>query len=92
MAALGPKVLPQGIDAVAIVPAEYLGCQEYAKFTPNPAKPKFETMVPPVYSIKKIFESGVSASNTCGKFRAEPKPGELIFYVRPRSFLEKWRQ
>jgi hypothetical protein len=92
MAALGPKALPRGTDTIAVLPAEYMACQEYAKFTPNPAKPKLEALVPPLYSVKRIAESGISASNTCGKFRAEAKPGELIFYVRPRSFLEKWRQ
>jgi hypothetical protein len=40
----------------------------------------------PSYPIKKILDSGVSAANTCGKFRAEARPGELIFYVKPLSF------
>lgn len=83
---------PTGSEGILATGDYYVVCQEYARFTPNPAKPKFEAMVPPLYSIKKILESGLSSSNTCGKFRAEPKPGELIFYVRPRSFLEKWRQ
>jgi hypothetical protein len=38
-------------------------------------------------AIKKILESGVVAGNTCGKFRAEPKPGELIFFVRPGELV-----
>jgi|SRR5208283_1520991 len=91
MASLGPKVLPQGTDAITILPDEYMACQEYAK-VPNPAKPKFVAEVPPLYSIKKILESGVAASNTCGKFRAQAKPGELIFFVRPRSFWERLKE
>jgi hypothetical protein len=80
-----------GADGITVNGDRYVGCQEYGKITPGePPTNPVTTM--PSYPIKKILESGVSSSNTCGKFRAEPKPGELIFYVRPRSFLEKWKQ
>lgn len=83
---------PVGTDGILITGDYYVACQEYADSVPNAEKPKFKTRVPPLYSINKILASGVSTSNTCGKFRAEPKPGELIFYVKPRSFMEKMRQ
>jgi hypothetical protein len=46
----------------------------------------------PWYSIKKILESGVSTANRCGKFEAEAKPGELIFFVRPLTWWERLSQ
>lgn len=83
---------PVGAEGILVTGDYYVACQEYASFVPNAKKPKFEARVPPLYSVKKIVESGFSTSNTCGKFRAEAKPGELIFYVRPQSFMEKMRQ
>jgi hypothetical protein len=83
---------PAGADAILVAGDYYVACQEYANFVPNAKKPKFEAKVLPMYSLRRILESGVSASNTCGKFRAGAKSGELIFYVRPRSFMEKMRQ
>lgn len=72
---------------------EYLPCQEYGKINPGePITPDL-TMAPmPSYSIKKILESSVKGSNTCGKFRKEAKPGELIFYERPLHWWEKMRR
>jgi hypothetical protein len=92
-AVVGPKAIPNGADAITLSGDYYVACQEYGKVVPGePATPNLVRQRMPSYSIKKILESGLSSSNTCGKFRAEPKLGELIFYVRPRSFLEKWRQ
>ena len=69
----------------------YIACQEYAKTAPGdlPVNPVTKM---PFYSIGRILDLGVSAGNTCGKFREKAKPGELIFFVKPRSFLEKMRQ
>ena len=93
MAVLGPKAVPNGIDEITIAPDEYVACQEYGKIVPGePATPNLLREIMPSYSIKKILESGVSAANRCGEFRAEAKPGELVFFVRPRSFSERMRQ
>jgi len=92
LAIYGPIRLPPAVDTLGITSDYYADCQEYAKVVPNPAKPKFIRKIPPSYPIKEILESGISASNTCGKFRAKPKPGELIFFVRPRGFWEKMRE
>jgi hypothetical protein len=81
-----------GSEGILVIGDYYDACQEYAKAVPNAAKPKFIRKIPPVYPIKEILESGISASNTCGKFRAKPKPGELVFFVRPRGFWEKMRE
>jgi len=83
---------PTGSERILVTGDYYVACQEYAKVVPNAAKPKFTGKIPPLYPIKEILESGISASNTCGKFRAKPKPGELIFFVKPRSFWGKMRQ
>lgn len=83
---------PTGSEGLLVSGDYYVACQEYAKVVPDAAKPKFIGKIPPLYPLKEILESGISASNTCGKFRAKPKPGELIFFVRPRGFWEGLRQ
>jgi hypothetical protein len=91
IAVLGPKPLPKGIDTIAVTSNEYIDCQEWAKVIPEEA-PKNILNRAPSYQIEKILESGVAAGNRCGKFTAEAKPGELIFFVRPASFWEKVRR
>lgn len=44
-----------------------------------------------VFSVPKVLDSGDASANVCGNVEASPKPGELIFFERPRSFLEKLR-
>lgn len=53
---------------------------------------KHEVNTPPSYSIQEILQHGVVAENTCGKVKAQAKPGELIVFARPRSFLERLRE
>jgi hypothetical protein len=86
-----------GVDAIAVMGDSYVACQEYGKIssgeqTKPDALPGVIKEVVPSYPIKKILESGVAAGNTCGKFRAEAKPGELVLFVRPRGFLERLKQ
>ena len=84
---------PSGTDAIALAGDKYVDCQEYGKVVPGePATPDLLKDFMASYSIKKILESGVSGANKCRKFRAEAMPGELIFFVRPRSFLERTTQ
>jgi hypothetical protein len=91
-AALGPRSVPKGADRLAVAGGNYVVCQEYGKIVPgDAANPNLVGELMPSYSIGKILQSGVTAANTCGKFRAEARPGELILFVRPRSFLEKLR-
>jgi hypothetical protein len=45
--------------------------------------PKRHVPAPPSYSIREILEHGVVGENVCGKVKAEARPGELIFFVRP---------
>ena len=40
------------------------------------------------YSLDDIMETGVVGKNVCGWFHAKPQPGVIVFYVRPRTFLE----
>src|SRR5215472_1628788 len=46
----------------------------------------------PVYSVKEVLQTGVVTGNTCGKFRAAPKPGELTFFVRPLHWWEAFKR
>jgi hypothetical protein len=91
LAVLGPRPVPTGVDTLTITSDEYADCQEWAKVTPGEI-PREALNRAPSYPIKKVLESGVAAGNRCGRLRAEVKPGELVFYVRPRSFWERMRQ
>jgi hypothetical protein len=71
--------LPQGEDR--ITPAS--GGNDCHPFHKN------QVNTPPSYSIQEILQHGVVAENTCGKVRTETKPGELIFFLRPPTWLEK---
>jgi len=42
------------------------------------------------YALDEINAKGVVAENLCGKNLANPVPGVLILYVRPRTLKEKW--
>ncbi len=92
-AALGPRPIPKGADTIEVAGGNYVACQEYGKIVPGePATPNLVGELMPSYPIKKILESGVAAGNTCGKFKVEAKPGELIFFVRPPTWLEKLKR
>jgi hypothetical protein len=93
LATVGPKLLRSGVDSVIISGDYYVPCQEYGKPSQGEAlKPSLNDTQVPSYSIKTILESGVASSNTCGKIRAEAKPGELVFFMRPRAFWERLRE
>jgi hypothetical protein len=40
-------------------------------------------------STNEVIQHGVVSANTCGKAIASPQPGEVILFVRPRTFQEK---
>jgi hypothetical protein len=88
-----PARAPRGsdVDGITVSGDYYLACQEYGKITPG-EPPTNPLKLMPSYPIKRILESGVSTANTCGKFRAEAKPGELILFVRPLTWLEKLKR
>ena len=78
-------------DAITVSGDRYITCQEYSKILPGgPPTNPLDSM--PSYPVNKILDSGVSASNTCGKYREQAKPGELVLFMRPRKFLEKMGQ
>ena len=83
---------PAGVDTLSVIGDYYVACQEYGRISPGePATRGLLGQLVPSYPIERILQSGVSAANTCGKFRAQAKPGELILYMRPHSLLEKLR-
>ena len=43
------------------------------------------------YSISEILASGIAAPNRCNKRKVIAKPGEFVFFVRPMTFWEKFR-
>jgi len=90
-ASLGPKLVPKGVKTIAITSDDYVDCQEWARVVPGES-PQEALNRAPSYPISEIVQSGLAAGNRCGKSRAEAKPGELIFFVRPRGFLERMRE
>jgi hypothetical protein len=52
---------------------------------------QYNTIDETKYSLEDIFVHGIVSNNFCGKSRVAPTPGVLVIYVRPRTFLEKWR-
>jgi hypothetical protein len=59
----------------------YFDCRPYRKDSPRPA-----------YSVKEVLQSGVVLGNTCGKQRAEPRPGEITYFVRPIHWWEAFQR
>ena len=88
-----PRSLPRDARTITIAGGNYVACQEYGKIVPGePVTPDLVGRLMPSYPIQEILESGVAAGNTCGRFRAQAKPGELIIFVRPTTFWERLRQ
>jgi hypothetical protein len=80
------------LGTIEVRGGRYLFCQEYTNIVPGTPATTTEAMKPlPCYSVARILTSGIAAGNTCGKFRAQAKPGELIVFARPLSLWEKWR-
>src|SRR5581483_2825393 len=90
MAISGPKPLNSDPGVISVIGDGYIICQEYGKIASGePAPPPAERI--PTYRISQILESGVAGANTCGKARAEPKPGQLVLFARQRTFWEKMK-
>jgi hypothetical protein len=89
-AVLGPKFLTNDVESISVIGDVYVVCQEYGNHLSGQPPPlHIPSDVVPTYRISKIVELGEAAANTCGKFKAQAKPGELILFVRPMSFWEK---
>jgi hypothetical protein len=44
------------------------------------------------YRVSEILDHGISDENLCSKkTRVEARPGEFVYYERPRTLLEWWR-
>jgi hypothetical protein len=41
-----------------------------------------------VRRVEELFKFGIVPENTCGSKKLTPKPGEIVFWGRPRHFLE----
>jgi hypothetical protein len=62
---------------------QYLMCQPHM---PNTNRHLIENI-----PTNQVVDQGFVTPNTCGKFTASPKPGELIIFIRPFSFWEHSR-
>jgi hypothetical protein len=43
------------------------------------------------YSLDEIISKGIVGENLCGNAHVLPTPGVLTLYLRPRTFIEKWK-
>lgn len=92
-AVVGPRAVPGDLDGVTVAGGNYVVCQEYGRVVPGePVTSNLVREVMPSYPIKKVLMSGVSAANTCGKFRAQARPGELVIFERPPTLWERLRE
>lgn len=92
-AIVGPKPFSKGVDTIAVATDYYKSCQEYGKIDRGePATQELLKEIVPSYSINTILKDGASAGNTCGKIRVQPKPGELILFVRPTHWWQRMRR
>jgi len=54
--------------------------------------PDFSWLAIRPFSTKEIVQSGIVTTNTCGKAKTSPEPGEIVLFVRPLSFWEKMKE
>ena len=83
---------PPSASTIAIQSDYHVDCQEHGRAPLEPGKAVPLEELWPAYSITRILDSGITASNTCGKFRTGAKPGELVTFVRSAGLLEKLRE
>ena len=67
-------------DTIRIIPDNGMLCQAHPPDSPWLS-----------FSVKKVLQSGDSTTNVCGKIEANPKPGELVFFVRPLTWWERMK-
>lgn len=76
------KIVVKYGDSLSIGVDHYLICQ--------PRIPNYSRMGIQDISTKRLMTQGIITPNTCGKFTASPKPGELTIFVRPLSWYERF--
>lgn len=55
-------------------------------------KPDYSWLSIQTFSTRDVLRSGVVTANVCGHAKASPEPGELVVFVRPLTFWEKFKQ
>jgi len=68
-------------DVIGITSEHYMPCQAHPPDSPALS-----------FSVKKVLQSGDFSANACGKIEATPKPGELVFFVRPLHWWERMKR
>ena len=78
--------IPNYIDSIAVsVMGKHDGWWRYACDGERDTEPHNHW-----YSVSDILSTGVSAINYCSKKWVKPKPGELVLFVRPMHWWEKF--
>jgi hypothetical protein len=68
---------------VRILPNQFADCRYKKKIS--------AAVSDTAYLISDVLSKGIVTQNYCGHIQSEPKPGVLIAYVRPFTFMELWR-
>lgn len=59
----------------------YIDCRPFQRNAPRP-----------FYSVDRVLSFGMATDNNCGKFRKSPQPGEIVFFVRPARWWERFQR
>ena len=70
-------------DTIRVV-AGYVLCQPHA--------PDYSWLATMEFATKQIVQHGIVTANSCGKSTVSPNPGELVIFVRPLTWWEKFKQ
>ena len=53
--------------------------------------PDYSWLAIRTFSTAEVLQHGVVTANTCGKATASPQPAEIIIFVRPLTWWEKFK-
>lgn len=77
------EMVAQSGATIIIAPANYADCRPHNS---NQATILYS------YPVKRVLDEGIVLENSCGKVTISPKPGELILFVRPMRWWDRFRQ
>jgi hypothetical protein len=88
---LTPRADDDGLIHLRIEPTDkYLTVNPADSFDCRLRKKELRPVQPPLHSLGEIVQSGIALENHCGKAQVAPRPGELVLFVRPFDWWEKF--
>ena len=89
---LTPRTDKDGVIQVRLEPTDKYITVEPAETIDGRLKRKErpDLLHPPLSSVAEIIHSGIVLENHCGEVQAVPGPGELVFFVKPLHWWQKF--